>query len=39
MAEKNGRNGDGERHSKFFLKLNVHVQCNMLTAVWPAPIA
>ena len=39
MAEKNGRNGDGERHSNVGLKLKVHVQCNMLTARWPAPIA
>ena len=23
----------------FQLKLNVHVQYNMLTAIWPAPIA
>ena len=39
MAEKNFQNGDGERHSYFGLKLNVHVQYNMLTAIWPAPIA
>ena len=39
MAEKNGRNGDGEPSSNFGLQLNVHVQYNMLTAIWPAPIA
>ena len=39
MAEKTSRNGDDERRSKFGLKLNVHVQYNMLTAIWPAPIA
>ena len=39
MAEKTGRNGDGERRSNFDLKLNVHVQYNMLTAIWPTPIA
>ena len=39
MAEKTGRNDDDERRSKFGLKLNVHVQYNMLTAIWPAPIA
>ena len=39
MAEKTGQNGDGERRSNFSLKLNVHVQYNMLTAIWPAPIA
>ena len=39
MAEKIGRNGDDERRLKFALKLNVHVQENMLTAIWPAPIA
>ena len=38
MAEKTGRNGDGERCSNFGLKLNVHVQYNMLTAIWPATI-
>ena len=41
MAEKNGRNGDGEQNSNFGLQLNVHVhvQYNMLTTIWPAPIA
>ena len=39
MAEKTGRNGDGERHSNFGPKFNVHIQYNMLTAIWPAPIA
>ena len=39
MAEKTGRNGDDEGHSNFDLKLNVHVLYNMLTAIWPAPIA
>ena len=39
MAEKTGRKGDDERHSNFFLKLNVHVRYNMLTAIWPSPIA
>ena len=39
MAEKTGRNGDEEQSSNFGLKLNVHVQYNMLTAIWPAPIA
>ena len=38
MAEKTGRNGDGERHSNFGPKFNVHIQY-MLTAIWPAPIA
>ena len=38
MAETNDRNGDGERHSNFGAKLNVHVQYNMLTIIWPAPI-
>ena len=39
MAEKTARNGDDERRSNFYLKLNVHVQYIMLTAIWPAPIA
>ena len=39
MAKKTGRKGDDERRSNFGLKLNVHVQYNMLKAVWPAPIA
>ena len=39
MAEKTGRNGDSERRSNFGLKLNVHIQDNMLMAIWPAPIA
>ena len=39
MAEKTGRNGDGERRSNFFIKWNVHVEFNMLTAIWTAPIA
>ena len=39
MAEKNGRNGDSKLRSNFSLELNVHVQYNMLTAIWPAPIA
>ena len=33
MAEKTGRNGDSECRSNFGLKLNVHVQYNMLTAI------
>ena len=39
MAEKTGRNSDDERCTNFGPKLNVHVQYNMLTAIWPAPIA
>ena len=39
MAEKTSRNGDGERRSNFGLKLNVHIQDNTLTVIWPAPIA
>ena len=39
MAEKTGRNGDDERRSNFGLKLNVHIQYNMLMAIWLAPIA
>ena len=39
MAEKSGQNGNDERRSKFGLKFNVHVQYNMLTAIWYAPIA
>ena len=39
MAEKTGRNGDDECRSNFFLKLNVHIQYNMLMAIWLAPIA
>ena len=39
MAEKNGRNADGEPSSNFGLKLNVHVDYNTLMAIWPAPIA
>ena len=39
MAEKTSRNGDGECRSNFSLKLNVHIQYDMLTAIWPAPIA
>ena len=39
MAEKNGRNGDGKLRPNFGLKLNVHVQYNMLTAIWNAAIA
>ena len=39
VAEKTGRKGDGERRSNFALKLNVHVQYNMLMAIWPTPIA
>ena len=39
MAEKTIRNGDDERRSNFGLKLNVHVQYNMLTAIWIAPLA
>ena len=39
MPEKTGRNGDDEHRSIFGLKLNVHVRYNMLTAIWPAPIA
>ena len=39
MAEKTYRNGDDECHSNFALKLNVNVKYNMLTAIWPSPIA
>ena len=39
MDEKTGRNSDDEHLSNFGLKLNVHVQYNMLTAIWPARIA
>ena len=39
MAKKIGRNGDGERRSHFGLKLNVHVQYNMLRPIWPANVA
>ena len=39
MAEKTGQNSNGERRSNFGLKLNVHVQYNMLTAIWNAAIA
>ena len=39
MAKKTGRKGDGERRLNFTLKLNVHVQYNILMAIWPAPIA
>ena len=39
MAEKTRRNGDDVRRSNFGLKLHVHVRYNMLTAIWPAPIA
>ena len=39
MDKKTGQNSDDERRSNFGLKLNVHVRYNMLTAIWPAPIA
>ena len=39
MAEKTGRNGEDEPRSNFLLILNVHVWYNMLTAIYPAPIA
>ena len=39
MAENIGQNGDGGRHQNFGLKLNVHVQHNMLRPIWPAPVA
>ena len=39
MAEKTGRNGDSKLRSNFGLKLNVHVQYNMLTAIWNAAMA
>ena len=39
MHEKTGRNADDERRPNFGLKLNVHIRYNMLTAIWPAPIA
>ena len=39
MAEKTAQKGDDECRSNFGLKLNVHVQYNMLTAIWPANIA
>ena len=39
MVEKTGQNGDGEHRSNFYLKLNVHVQYNMLMAKQPVPIA
>ena len=38
MAKKIGRNGDGGRRSNFALKLNAHVQYNMLRPIWPAPV-
>ena len=38
MAEKIGRNGDGGRRQNFGLKLNVHIQYNMLRPIWPAPV-
>ena len=37
MAEKTSRNGDSERRSNFGLKLNVHIQDNMLTAICLLP--
>ena len=39
MAEKTGQNGDSKLRSNFGLKLNVHVQYNMLTAIWNAAMA
>ena len=39
MPEKTGRNGDDKRRSIFGLTLNIHIRYNMLTAIWPAPIA
>ena len=39
MVKKIGQNGDDERRSNFGLKLNVHVQYNMLRPIWPAPVA
>ena len=39
MNWKLGKMGMAERCSNFGLKLNVHVQYNMLRLIWPAPIA
>ena len=39
MAKKFGRNGDGGQRSNFALKLNVHIQYNMLGQIWAAPVA
>ena len=33
------QNGDGGQCLNFILKLNVHVQYNMLKPIWPTPIA
>ena len=38
MAKQTGKKGDGERRSNFTLKLNVHVQYNILMAIWPVAI-
>ena len=37
LPKKTGQNDDGGRLSNFYLKLNVHVQTNMLTAIWLFP--
>ena len=39
MNGKIRQNDGGGRCSNFDLKLNVHVQYNMLRLIWPAPIA
>ena len=39
MEEKIVRNGDCGRRQNFGLKLNVHIQYNMLRPIWPAPVA
>ena len=39
MAEKIGRNGDFRQRRNFGLKLNVHIQYNMLRPIWLAPVA
>ena len=39
MAKKFGRNGDGGRRLNFGLKLNVHIQYNMLSPIYSAPVA
>ena len=36
--KKFGKNGDGWRRSNFGLKLSVHIQYNILSQIWPAPV-
>ena len=38
MNRKIRQNGGGGRSSNFDLKLNGHVEYNMLRLIWPAPI-